>query len=351
MNATNTLIILTPGFPASEADSTCIPSCQLFVKACQENYPSVKIIVLTFQYPFSSGTYKWHGIKVKSFNGRNKGKASRLITWCKVWMAMKTILKENRVIGVLSFWLGECSLIGNKFCKRYNLQHFSWIRGQDAKKTNAYQKYINPPSHNLVALSDFLAREYLKNFGVKPAHIVPVGIDPSMFNVIETGRDIDVLGAGSLIPLKRYHLFIDIIHELIRYFPQILVVICGKGPEKNRLTNKIEKAGLQNNILLLDELAHKEVLNLMLRSKVFFHPSEYEGYGTVCAEALYAGAHVVSFCKPMDRDNEQMHIVKTSEEAIDKIKNLLQDENRIHKRVLDYSVKDISKQIMDLFTV
>ena len=46
------LIILSPGFPESEADSTCLPMQQQFVRALKEMHPELDIVVLTFQYPY-----------------------------------------------------------------------------------------------------------------------------------------------------------------------------------------------------------------------------------------------------------------------------------------------------------
>lgn len=349
MNTTNTLIILTPGFPSDEGDTTCLPFIQLFVKACKENHQWLKVIVLSFQYPFTQATYNWHGITVKSFNGRNKGKLSRLLTWSKVWKAMKTINKQDDVIGVLSLWLGECALIGDRFSKRNSLKHFTWILGQDAKKHNRYQKLIHADADSLVALSDSIAGEYLKNYGIVPKHLVPVGIDTSTFDLEERIRNIDVLGAGSLIPLKRYDLFVNVIQQLVPHFPKFSAVICGNGPEKHKLLKLVKEASLENNITITDELPHKEVLQLMCRSKVFLHTSAYEGHAVVCVEALYAGAHVVSFCKPMERPGKQEHIVATGEEACNKILEILHDEGRTHEQILNYSIEDISKRMMDLF--
>ena len=48
----DTLVILSPGFAANEADTTCLPPMQLFVKALKEICPGLNIIVIAFQYPF-----------------------------------------------------------------------------------------------------------------------------------------------------------------------------------------------------------------------------------------------------------------------------------------------------------
>ena len=49
-----TLVILSPGFPKDEADTTCLPAHQVFIKSLNKNFPSLKIIILSFQYPFST---------------------------------------------------------------------------------------------------------------------------------------------------------------------------------------------------------------------------------------------------------------------------------------------------------
>jgi len=344
-----TLVILTPGFPANEADTTCVPARAILVKTLKKNNPSLNIIVIAFQYPFFSGNYSYYGAGVISLNGRNRGKFYRLLVWWKAWSSLLKIKKENEVIGILSFWLSECALIAGYFSRLYHIKQFTWLLGQDAKKGNIYYKLTKPHASTLIALSDFIADQFFNNYSVRPAHVVPVGIDTSMFDFVEKERDIDVMGAGSLIPLKRYHLFIEIIKEIKPSLPDIRCVICGKGPEKERLLRLIEKAGLQNNISLRDEVPHREVLQLMQQSKIFLHTSEYEGYGTVLSEALYAGAQVVSFCKPMKETFEHEYLVSSKEKAVCKLMDILNDKNREHRRVLAYSINDVAEKILQLF--
>ncbi len=66
------LIILTPGFPQDESDSACLPAQQNFIKAINKNYPEIKIIILSFQYPFTKSVYKWNGNAVYAFGGKNR---------------------------------------------------------------------------------------------------------------------------------------------------------------------------------------------------------------------------------------------------------------------------------------
>src|ERR1700729_2680257 len=100
-NSTKTLVILSPGFPANEADTTCLPSQQLFIKDINKLFPSLKIIILAFQYPFSKSEFEWNKNKVIAFAGNGRGKFYRLILWGRVWGKLRKLKRENNIIGLL----------------------------------------------------------------------------------------------------------------------------------------------------------------------------------------------------------------------------------------------------------
>lgn len=344
-----TLVILSPGFPKDKVDTACLPPQQVFVKALKEICPGLNIIVLTFQYPFFAAQYDWHGVKVISIGGKERRRIFRLITWIKAWLILKKLNKQYHLIGLLSFWFGECAFVGSRFAKRHGLTHYSWLLGQDAKKWNKYFKWIKPRGAELIALSDFIVREVNKNHGVKPLHVIPVGIDTSLFKTTPVKRDIDILGAGSLIPLKRYDLFIESISYLKEIFPNIQAVVCGKGLEMERLKSLAHTKGVEGNITFKGELPHREVLRLMQRSKVFLHTSIYEGFGAVISEALYSGAQVVSFCKPMDKEYRHHFVVKNQGEMNARLLSLLKNKKMDHDPVLMCPIEQIAKNMISLF--
>jgi glycosyltransferase involved in cell wall biosynthesis len=344
-----TLIILTPGFPANEEDSTCIPPQQLFVKALKEVNPGLNIVVIAFRYPFFSREYQWNGIKVISLGEPTDNRFLRLFSSLRVWRILRKLNKEHQLIGLLSFWLGKCALTGSRFAKRYTLPHYCWILGQDAKKGNKYVNRIRPAGESLIALSDFIVREFNRNYGIKPAHIIPVGIDTASFSALNVERDIDVSGAGSLIPLKQYPVFMEVINELKNVFPDIKAVICGNGPGMKKLSIMNGNMHLKDNILLAGRLAHKEVLATMQRSKVFLHTSAYEGFGAVCLEALHAGAHVVSFVKPMDADIQNWHIAVDKADMVQIVKAILLNPNTVYTSTMSYPIQANAKAAIALF--
>ncbi len=294
----NALLILSPGFPENEADSTCLPSQQLLVRSLNRLYPSLAVIIVSFQYPFARKEYQWHGNRVIALGGANKNGIRRRITWYRAWKLLQQIGREQALLGIFSFWCTECALVGSRFAKKTGLPHYIWILGQDAKKSNRFVQRIRPTAENLVALSTTVAATFFRNHGISPGHLIPNGIEPSLFPTEALPRDIDILGAGSLIPLKQYDLFISICRQLLDKKPNARMMLCGKGPLEESLLRQIADCGLEQHLTLTGELSHPMLLDRMSRCHVFLHTSNYEGFSTVCLEALYAGARVISFCDP-----------------------------------------------------
>ncbi|MDB5158086.1 MAG: hypothetical protein JWR50_2793 [Mucilaginibacter sp.] len=345
-----TLVILTPGFPENEADTTCIPERQIFVRVLKETYPELNIVVVSFQYPNQPREYRWNGIKIIALGGKNKSGLYRRMTWIGAWQKLKRLHSDYQVIGLLSFWFDECAFIADKFSKRFNIKHYSWLLGQDARPDNKYVYQIVPDGDNLIALSEYLVNEFEKNYGITPKHVIPGAIDTTLFKPLPARRDIDILGVGSLIPLKQYHLFIETVKFLKAFYPNITAVICGKGIEMQKLKDLTALYLLENNITFKGELSHPEILEHMQRSKILLHPSSYEGFSTVLIEALYAGAHVVSFFRPMKEAFLHHQIVKDADEMNAKTLALLNDENRGHEPVLVNSMTQMADSIVNLFS-
>ncbi len=348
---TKTLVILTPGFSKDESDSTCLPMQQSFILCMNKMFPHLNIMILAFQYPYIIKTYKWYGNTVISFNGRNRGGLSKLFLFQKWNAALKRIHQEKKIDVILSFWYTECALAGKRFANKYNVKHYCWMWGQDVKKGNKYVSLARLKPDELVVFSDFMQDEFEKNYGIKPLHVITPGIDVNDFSFNNDKKDIDIIAAGSLIPLKQYDIFIQVIGEIKKRIPLIKAVLIGDGTEKNKLQNLIASSGLQSNITLTCELPHLEVLQWMQRGKVFLHPSSYEGFGIVCIEALCSGAEVISFVKPMHTKIENWHIVATKEEMIEKATEILTTSKTEYKSIIPYTIEQTVQKMAQLFSI
>ncbi len=345
MTSDRTLIILIPGFAADTTDSTCLPAQQRFIKSINSLFPGINVIVLAFQYPFRENVYDWHGNTVIAFGGQNKGGLSRLLLWRRVSKTLNRLNKEYRIEGVLGFWAGECALVGKQWSQKNKKPFYCWMMGQDAKKENRYIRRTGITGRQLICISDFTARELNDNHGIHAAQVIPLGTEPSQ---LSPKKDIALLGAGSLIPLKQYHICLDVMEIIRKDSASAVMVIVGKGPEEEKLRTLIREKNLQNNVRLTGEKSHEEVLQLMSRCRVFLHTSAYEGFSMACLEALAAGASVISFHQPMKNDIPNWYIVNTTEEMAAKAMDILGDPI-ITGPAIPYTMADATMRVMKLF--
>ena len=343
------LVIISPGFPADESDSACLPLQQALVLALNKAYPEMEIVIMAFHYPFTGKPYRWHNNQVIPLNGRNRGGLHKRLCGIRGWRILKQITRNRKTTGVLSFWVKECAIIGHVLARRQPFKHLAWILGQDAKAGNRQAQSLKNYPEELVALSDFIATEFNKNYHALPAYIVPPGIDPDIFPQGNKEKDIDILAVGSLIPLKQIDTLINVVQKLVPSFPSLKAVICGEGTERNKLLRQIKQHCLEQHIELVGEKKYSEVLLLMQRSKLLIHPSAYEGFGMVCLEALYAGAHVISFCRPQQAWIRHWHYADNEEEMIDISASLLGADKIDHQPVLAYHIKDTAREFIRLF--
>jgi glycosyltransferase involved in cell wall biosynthesis len=341
------LVILSPGFASSEADRSCLPMQQSFVRSISKIDPTISVMVLSLHYPFVKSCYNWFGVSVTSFNGKNKGGIKAMLLKRQVLRALDRIHEEKEIIGLLSFWMGECASIGQRFAHRKGLRHHSWLMGQDARPKNKYAARLSKRGNEVIALSDFLAEEFEKNYGARPARVVYPGIDKNTESSVH--RDIELLGVGSLIPLKRYEVFLEVVAVIKKRIPAIRAVLVGDGPEQENLKNRAKAVGVEDSLEFAGSVGHDEVLRLMQRARILLHPSSYEGFPGVCQEALSCGAHVISFCRAMNKDIDQWHIVASSEDMVDKTIGLLSDPNTRYNAVEFQPMSSAAHQIMSCY--
>jgi glycosyltransferase involved in cell wall biosynthesis len=247
--------------------------------------------------------------------------------------------------GIICFWCNETALIGNYFAKRKNIIHKIWISGQDARKENRFVKWIKPLPQDLVAMSDFLKTEFEKNHGLRVDHVIQNAVAQTFTNSV---RDIDVIAAGSLIPLKQFEVVVEVIHELKKQNTKINAVIVGAGPQEQTLMQLTKKLDLEKTITFVGEIGHETLMTLMNRAKVLVHPSSYEGYSTVCLEALANGCHVVSFTYAENHPVKNWHIVNDKTEMIEKVNYALNTETTFEP-VLVRDIDTTVKKMMALF--
>lgn len=350
MQKTPCFIILSPGFAANEEDSTVLPFAQSFVLSFRKLYPEIKLFIIGFQYPHKAKKYTWNGAEVIALGGADKSGLSRKMTWLKAILTTYKIRRQYQVIGLFSFGLAECALVGQYASRLYKAKQFSWIIGQDAKPTNKILKWLKISKETIVSMSPNLVKQLNKFYVAPDIKVIPSGINQGYFDAISAIEDrYDILGVGSLIQLKNYELFIHLVACLKQFHPNIKSAIIGGGPERNKLQQLIEEKGLQTNVELKGLFKHEEVVAYMKSSNIFLHTSSYEGQAAVFVEALYCGMDIVCFDVGRLHSNENMFVCQNDEEMQNVLQKLLVNNKQEKKSILIKSIDDTVWEIMNLF--
>ena len=212
-------------------------------------------------------------------------------------------------------------MIGNILSKKFNCEHICTLMGQDVKISNRYLRWLKSNKTKFIALSKNQAEMFSKLTSRNVDEIIHWGIDDQNFKNSE--RDIDLLAVGSLIPLKNYSLSIRLIAEIKIIYPNLKCKLVGTGPELSTLMNLANEKGVGENIEFTGLLSRKEIFKLMQRSKIFIHPSQFEGSGFVFAEALVNGMNIVSFNVGYAQNHPKWVIAKDENDFIRIAINLL----------------------------
>ena len=286
-------LLLTPGFAASEHDYNCIPPLQLYVRAMQRR--GVEIDIVAFEYPFREAADDWYGASVISANGQNR-RWMRWRTWSRVQRYAEQIIRQKKVDVLHSFWLGPAWVIGERLARKWQIPHRTTLMGQDARASNRYLRRLRPEQvPHLIALSPFHAEEFKRNTGYDIPRLIPWGIDPvEIPATLPSARSIDVIGVGSLIPVKNWDKWLTVIALVKKTLPSLRAELIGEGPLERALKKRAEQLGLTGQVTFAGPVSRPEVLARMQHTKVLLHTSDYESFGFVLPEAAINGCRLVA---------------------------------------------------------
>lgn len=290
----NSVILITPGFTADEQDQNCLPTLQLY--AVELKRQGIDVCIVALDYPFTTQPYTWKGIPVYPCGGRNKRWLKPLVVWRAMNICHQLLDSKPKAV-VHSFWLSWACAIGERIASRRGARHITTLMGQDALPQNRrWFRFLKPERQDdIVVLSKFQQQALAQNAGFTAQQVIPWGVQQAEFPAPKNdARPVDILGVGSLIPLKNWDLWLSVVALVKQTNPGLQAVLIGSGPEKQRLAARIKALNLEDCVSLTDELPRPEVLSKMQQAKVLLHTSNYESQGYVLLEAAAAGCRLVS---------------------------------------------------------
>jgi glycosyltransferase involved in cell wall biosynthesis len=348
----NHLVVVAPAFPRNEEDGIVIPPLQLYLAELTNKYPELKVSVIALHFPFTKITYIYNNCTVYPMNGQNGLIVFRLIIWLKAFFRLKKIHQETPVDCIHSFWYNEPAFLGEKMAKKLKVPIISTLMGQDAKKDNAYLKFIRSKSIVRVTLSTFQKSVFESNskFGIDA--VIPFGIselDRDLWSLKPSERTIDLICVSSLIPLKQVHLFISLLSGIKTKIPNIKAVVVGDGIFKRVIEDQIKHFDLEGNVTLLGRLPRKDCLSWMNRSKILVHTSEYEGQGYVLNEALALGCKVGALSKGLNIQNPNYFIAQDIQKLVTRVYDWLIDETVEYESQVPITMEETIENYEKLF--
>lgn len=156
-----------------------------------------------------------------------------------------------------------------------------------------------------ICFSRFM-RDHVVSLGVSPerARVVSKGVDLSQFRPVPDHDRPEIkarlglpagpliLSVGGLIPLKGVHLTLQALGRL-RGNHEFSFVVCGDGPELDRLRQMAEQLGLAASVHFMGAVDRSIIADYFSACDFLVHASFVEAAGNVLLEAMASGRPVI----------------------------------------------------------
>lgn len=195
---------------------------------------------------------------------------------------------------------------------------------------------------NLIAVSEDLKRFICDKVGVaaRQVQVIYNGVAPAQIIAADETQackaELEIVGrypvlgvVGSLYPVKGHRFLISAMPELIRRWPDAVLLVIGRGELEASLKAQVEQLGIAANVRFLG--MRQDVPRLLSVLDVFVLPSLSEGLSLALLEAMASGKPVVATSvggNPELVDQGQTGLLVPSEDAgslADRLVELIQD--------------------------
>lgn len=285
------IAIVTPGFPASEADTSCTPALADFIRAFRQDAPEIDLEIFAFEFPHERRDYRWHGVRVHALGCVPAGRLARLTGYLRLWQALGAAsAARGRFDAVHCFWLGPLAVLTQTFARRHGARHVVTLMGQEIRLSTRYRYLLTSRQTQAVAIGQRQADAVQQRVPGARLAVIPFGIGPfKPDQLAPPQRKYDVAFVGSLTEVKQPLLFLEVFARLPGAMRAIMV---GGGPLEGQVRADLQRMGLVDRVTLTGHVAREAALQHMAQSRVLLHTAAFEGGPSVLDEALALGVAV-----------------------------------------------------------
>lgn len=258
----------------------------------------------------------------------------------------------------------------------YTAHGFHFYKGAPKRNWLVYypiEKLFSRLTDKVITITGEDYRLASSKFHCKVERIHGVGVDGNRYHPVseEMQRDIRnrfgfsdkqkiILCVGELLPNKNQQMAITAMKEIIKKYPDALLLLAGNGPEKDRIESLVQSLGLNDNVRMLGYVTNLQEYQEI--ADVAVSCSKREGLPLNIVEAMLSGTPVVASKnrghRELIRDGVNGFLVDLNdyESMFEKILNLLQDKVLYEKlrenaklHAQKYTFKSVKKELMKVY--
>ncbi|WP_323735597.1 glycosyltransferase family 4 protein [Methanosphaera sp. ISO3-F5] len=173
-----------------------------------------------------------------------------------------------------------------------------WI--QSSKIANTMEKFlVNLNFDKILTVSHATKNSLINDFAVNSDKILMLynGVDIAKYDAVHIDGVLknNIIFVGRLAPHKHVDHLINSVNIIQEKIPDIKLTIVGKGEEKDKLIQMVNKLELEKNIKFKQDLTDEELITEIKKSELLVLPSTREGFGMVLAEANCCYKPVITY--------------------------------------------------------
>lgn len=217
---------------------------------------------------------------------------------------------------------------------------------------NFTRKFYNRA--DVVIAPTIFMKEVLESYGVDtPIEVIPTGIPADEFAGLSKDNEKQnsrwfkeypelkgkklLLHAGRIGQEKNVDFLIQMLEQVVRQIPDVILMFAGDGPDREKLQQSIDELGLHKNVVFFGFVDRNRMKELYHLADIFVFASKTETQGLVTAEAMICHTPVVAIGKMgtrqiMNGDNGGYMVEEDVDEFASKVLLLLKDSKLYHAK-------------------
>lgn len=165
--------------------------------------------------------------------------------------------------------------------------------------TNKLLKISLSQCNHVICVSNVGKENTVLRAGVKPhlVSVIPNAVDTQLFTPghnKNNSEKITIVVVSRLVYRKGVDLLLGIIPVVCQRYPNVHFLIGGDGPKRVDLEEIRENYQLQDRIMMLGMVEHKDVRNVLIRGEIFLNASLTEAFCMAIVEAAACGLQIVT---------------------------------------------------------